>query len=560
MAGVRGMRLGISLGLAVLVAACSKEQPAGTPLAYAPADTPYVIGGREPASQAVMDAWWERTAPIMAQYGAMIDEVMADAGDAVKHPLALALLKEFARLDSREAYAALGFDGQSRMALYGVGLTPVFRIELKDPAPLKALVGRAAAASGQQAPLANLGPYEYYVIDAEPVEVVLALGQGQLVATFWPKTADAGIKSQLLAASPPAKNILGTDRLQQIESRYGFQPLFSGYIDTWTVAERFIKADHPVDQALLALAKHRPKDALSEVCVNELRGMLTKAPRIVMGATRFDTRGFESRTVLELDATLARELVPVAASVPDLAGQAKWAGFAFGFNGSALLKFMSARAEAVRAAPFQCEHFAEMGAELDKAVQGLRGSTGFLNMAQGISLAVDALSIKPDQSGPAALDVSVLVASDMPQALLGMASMGLPEVAALGLEPNGVPKALPLDQVPAEFRDLGAAYAVMTDKAIAVRFAADDQGAGVQALPKLAPAPAGTVLRYVFSGEIYRLMGQAMRVGAAATRSGEQVGKMANVIEQYADVIGRIDTSLVLSQDGVEMRQTFELK
>lgn len=559
---VRNLLLVVGLGSAFLLSSCSKDEvAAGSPLAYAPAETPYFIGNREVLPKPVMDGWWRRTEPLLASYAPMLDSLLAQipAEGRSKHPLAFALLSEASNLRKRADFEALGLGGSTRMALYGIGLTPVLRLELADPAPLKALIARAEGKAGVKAPMSTYGSYEYYAIDASKFEVVVALGQGQLVLTGWAKGAADTIKQQVLADAPPAKNLLGTPRLEQLDSTYKFQPYGSGFVDVLKVADALLQPSNEVDKSLLTVLGYTAPE-LSADCQRDIRHLLGKAPQVSMGVTRFGADGMDTLTVLELDSALAQSMVPIAAQIPNVAKGAGWAGFGLGFNGQAFISFLDARATAVAADPYTCTELADLDDELKRAVQQMRSAGGFLGMAKGIAFRLDAFEMDTTMKAPKLIDMTVAVTSDAPQALLSMATMGVPQLAQLDLTANGEPKAVPLDQLPAEMSSLGAAYAVMTEKSLAVRFAKDDQGAGVKSLIDAPMTAPGTLLTYSFSGELYRLLAQLMRSGMDPSTPAEQQEQMAKLFEQYAELIGRFDQNISLTPRGVEILQTMTMK
>lgn len=559
---LRVRNLLLALGGALLLAGCGKDDAAGgLPLAYAPADTPYAMGNRELIPDSIMDAWWKRSEPLMAGYAPLMEVMLADlpAGARAKHPLGFALFTEASKLRTRKDFAAIGMGGSVHGAIYGVGLTPVLRLELPEPEAFKALIARAETASGVKAQMGKHGRYEYYLIDAEKVELIIALGQGHLVVTLWPKGASDAHKSLVLADAPLAKNVLSEQRLQKLESTYGFKSYASGYVDLVRLANTLLQPSAATDKALLDVFGYEAPE-MSDQCRSDVKQIVGKAPRLAIGATRFDANHMDSLSVLELDSAIASALVPVAAQIPAVASQAKWVGFGVGFNSQALISFLEARAQAVAADPYKCDKLADLEGELKRSVQQLRSAGGFLNMAKGFAMRLDALDMDMEAKRPTSIDLSVLVASDAPQALLGMAAMGLPQIAQLGLENDGQPKALPLDDVPPEVSDLGAAWAVMTDKALAVRFAPQDQGAGVKALIDAPLTAPGTVLTYSLSGEIYRLLGKSMRNDHNANLPAQAQEQLAKFMESYADLIVRMDNNVLLTPRGVEIQQLLTLK
>lgn len=529
------------------------------PLAYAPADTPYVLGNTDVMPLAVRDAWWKKTESILGLYGPMLNQAMAEAKakDGDKSPLAFAIAEELLALDTRAEFEAIGLGGESRVALYGVGLIPVFRMELPNPQPFKDLLARAESKAGTKFPTAKLGGVEYFQGIAGPLEFALAFPNGHMVASFWPKAAPDSVKTQLLAAAPPADNVLSSKKLDQLNSSYGFGPMGSGYIDTVRVVNTILAPSGEVDRELFKALEVEPPQ-LTEACRTEFAALATEMPRVAMGVTKLDATHMDSIWVFELKPGIAQELSAIAAPIPAVAQKAKWLGFGFGFDGKALASFIDARAKAISAQPYQCEELAELDEELAKASQQLAATSIYLNMAKGLAVSIDKFEMDWANKKPTSVEATVLLASDSPSTLLSMAAAGAPPIAALGLEPNGEPKALPMDQVPPDIKALGSAYAVMTDKALAIHFGPEDGGAGAVEATAAELTPAGTLMTYSFSGELYRTLGGVMKMDPSGPPEVKEA--MSKLMEKYADMFEYAHTNFLLTKRGIEISQQMTMK
>lgn len=555
----------------LVLAGCGEDQPAGSgasdagsakaaagiPLSYAPADTPYVIGNTDIVPDAVREAWWASSESMLAMYMPFMQKALSEAKpeERAKHPLAFAIAEELFQLDTRAEIEALGLDGRQRMALYGVGLVPVLRMELKDPTPIKSLLGRAEAKAGQKVPVVNIGGAEYYNGDAGPFQLVVGFPSGQVLLTLLPKSAPDAVKTAILAAQPPAQNVLG--KISELNSKYGFQPVGSGYVDVQRVVETVLSPSGEVDRELFKALEVETPD-VSAACRADFARIAAAAPRLVFGMQSMAAKRMESMSVLELESSLAAEFATLAAPIPALAAQAKWLGFGVGINGQALPTLLENRAAALQANPFQCEDLTEVQGELVQAAEQIKGASMYLGMVSGFAVAIDALDLDLEARMPRKLEATVLVASDNPSTLWAMATSMAPPVAALGLEPGGDPKPLPMDDAPPFIKEAGAAYAVMSDKAIVARFGPDDQGAGAKAATELPDTAAGQLLTYNISGEFYRLFGAAMDMNPTAPEEMREA--MKQMFNRYADLFGSINTDVLLTPRGVEMKQVITLK
>src|SRR5690606_29231555 len=129
------------------------ESASDAPLAWAPADTPYAMGQDQPFPEALANQWVDRADPAIPVYVRNLRQfsrLAAERPDAGLAPRLLdALADELDGRRTREVLAAAGLAPTSRMALYGLGLVPVLRMELADPDAFRALVARLERKSGE---------------------------------------------------------------------------------------------------------------------------------------------------------------------------------------------------------------------------------------------------------------------------------------------------------------------------------------------------------------------------------------------------------------------------
>ena len=107
---------------------------------------------------------------------------------------------EVAGKDIKGLMDLMGVNMQAHVALYGIGLVPVMRIELAKPDNLRATIGRVETASGSKMATGKAGSLDYWIVDSgkadAPLRVVFAISGKQLVATVAPaKASDADLKT-----------------------------------------------------------------------------------------------------------------------------------------------------------------------------------------------------------------------------------------------------------------------------------------------------------------------------------------------------------------------------
>ena len=153
----------IALGLAsaMLVACAHKDKDA--PLAFAPADTPYVLANLD-----TLDA--DTRAALLTQADAQLPSQLAQLNAtadrfAEKDPdgarLLHALTAEFKGKTIETFAHDAGINLGGYHALYGIGLAPVARIELSDHKAFDRFVDRLETAYGTQLDVLREGAWDY---------------------------------------------------------------------------------------------------------------------------------------------------------------------------------------------------------------------------------------------------------------------------------------------------------------------------------------------------------------------------------------------------------------
>ena len=160
---------------------------------------------------------------------------------------------------------------------------------------------------------------------------------------------------------------------------------------------------------------------------------------------------------------------------------------------------------------------------------------------------------------PSAVSAFVTLGSSSPLMLWGLAQQGVPALAQIQLAADGKIVALPADAlpmpIPLEFK------AVMTDKSIGVA-TKDIDDASFTAAATVPAAADGTILRYGFSGDFFKLI--AEQVPAPTPEMDEKAAKDAErgrkIIQGMGEKIDHMDVRAQLTARGIEFVQTNSLK
>lgn len=583
--------LGLALASLALVACGGKKELPSDPLAYVPADTPYVIANRQGTPAAITDAW-------MGIYGSSITEMYADLP---KDPMIAqipgemgtwirALLPEFGNLSSTAGFVTMGLKADARFALYGYGVLPVYRFELSDPAKLAETVARVEERAGKSLAKRTVGEHSLWSFGDEKATVLFGPIAGYLVATIVPAKADEARISAQLGLTPPEQSLAGTAALADLDGAYGFDGRLSGYLDIQALARRLSGRDAADRAVMEAFGAELPE--IGADCAADMDRLTAQFPRMVFGTPRFDAQAMDVTMVLELETTTANALQALAAPIPG-AGIASRSIFdlALSANVPKAVSVLGGMADAVAAQPFKCADLANLNQSMAELKTALAEPT--LAMAGSLTaarLGLTELELDPDTLEPTRVAAYATIASPTPMMFWGLAQQSLPPLASVTLATDGTVVTLPEGTAPLPVPLALKAVATAGSLAIGAGELADSD----LALAAELPAPGdGTVLSYSMSGRFFSLLADNMPElptidaapeaeegmdsegideGAAdetesAASDAEAQAYAARQLEQsrammkaLGEKVDRMDVALRLSPRGLEVHQRASLK
>lgn len=495
--------------------ACGGGGDDDAPLAFVPADTPYVFANLEPLDGDVVESWSQLMEPLRAAFADALTKGRAklqkDADDPEAAQRILSVLDLFEDKLSLEGWERIGFSREARMAIYGVGVLPVMRVELRDPDALRAFFGEIESRSGYTWPTAQSGEQTYwrFAPDADkPMAFVIAIIDDHLVVTFDPGEEPSQLAS-LLGLTRPENTMRDSDELATLNGQYGFGPHGTAVVDMHRLASALFGSEG--QDTWLTRQMAAEGKPMSPACRTELVAMAQIAPRMIGGYTRIDEKHMDSNTVIELRQDIAQGLLPVAAPVPGLGASAGTAAaeFGFGLKLDKLAEFLQARAAAVRAAPYACEHLAGLNTSAEQMGQQVAGLYMAAGWFTGMRAVLTELSFADDTGmEPETVEGALVIASPNPAGLVGMVKGFVPQLAAIELAPGAAPVQVDLAGM-AGGSDVAVppAWIAMSDAAIALA-AGDDAGSTLPGyLAAAAPTPA-PLLHMSYDGAFY---GRTMR-------------------------------------------------
>ncbi|MCB1559518.1 MAG: hypothetical protein KDI75_00205 [Xanthomonadales bacterium] len=556
---------------ALLLAACGGKDEtasnASAPLAYAPAGTPYVFGMLEPMPDDVIERFMdrgERMGEIYAnQFQRVRGELARKGGDERTGKFIEALAAEFEGKSLRESMALFGVDGHQRMAFYGIGLVPVLRMELADPAALPALIARMESRVGESLPTGKIADQGYWIIDFgekdAPLMLLAAVIGEQLVITLSPSQPDDATLKTLLGMTPPSSSILDGQRLAQLQQRHHFLPSMIGEVDSQRLLDTLAGPATPLETAFLS-ALETEKPAFSRECRDEYGRLADLLPRVAFGFTRLDTSRMEQISIMETAASLATPLKTLRAPMPGMGAASADAAIDFGYSlklGS-IPALAGQFATAVNSAPFQCESLDWLNQAAAEAPK-LGNNPGIYMAAtvfSGTHLIIDDIAFGDDMK-PSKLKGSLLVGSDNPQALLSMARQYVPQLSSLEVKTDGSLQKLDLPAIP-DVDIQVPTWVTATHNMLGIAFGA---GADADISARMKSDPAEQPLFVMgYDGAVYmKLMSTVMNKAAAEARSDEkreEIEQTAAMLDEiYGSWLQHVGVRIDITNDGIVFTQ-----
>lgn len=498
----------IALGVAsVLLAACGHKDK-DAPLAFVPADTPYVAASLDKldddAYEAMLNQVNTELPGQVAQMKAVAQDMEAKGNVDGSH-LMKAVAAEFDGKTAEAALKNLGLDVKTGSAIYGLGLSPVARVSLADPAAWEAFVGRLETAYGKKLETADAGgqAYRHVAISDTGIQLVIATVGKQAVVSLLPSDAAQPLIRQALGADRPEKSLQEDGRLADLAKDKGYKDYAVGLLDLTRLLPLIATGKDPLFAAFIKQQSAKtgePAPALPPSCQTEASRIAARVPTISFGYTKLDLHHQNQRVDIALADDVTKAFSGLKVELPGL-GQDASAPFdvSLALPVEQIRTFMTTQSEAVAAKPFECPAFASMNDSFTKLGSTMQqAAIPPFGDIRGVRIIID--SFKPAASATQMPQVTgrvVLATRNAP----GLLAMGQ---AVLGgdfkLAGDGKPAALPANIVGM----LGMpGWAAMNGQAIAIGVGLGED-AKLDEVLMASTGDAGRLSRMHLNGDMYR--------------------------------------------------------
>jgi hypothetical protein len=546
--------------IASTLAGCGSDDAPTDPLAFVPADSPYVIANRIPTPVSVLEAWMQMYGVDMQElYAEMardpqLQEIEGEFGEWLR-----AALPEVGKMATVTGLEQLGFKVEGRFALYGYGLMPVYRWELSDSKRFAETVARIEERAGKKLARRKLGDSELWEFANDKAIVLFGTVGNFFVLTLAPAKADEARLSEQIGLSLPKASMASSGAIAELDKQYGHDGHVSGFIDIRALAKRLTGRNQEDNQVIAAFGGEIPQ--LSEACASELDGMTRNFPRIVLGTTRFDSKQMNITSVLEIEPGLAKSLQKITAPIPGMAASdAMMLRFAASIDLPETVRFFGGVADSIAAKPYQCEELADINTSAAEMKQNLANpGLAMAGAMNAFHFGLKSLTMEAGSELPSAVSAYVTLGSTAPLMLWGLAQQGLPALAQVQLATDGKIVPLPGDAMPMpfplEFK------AVMTDKSIGIA-TADIADADFSAAATVPATSDGTMLLYGFSGEFFGLIGS--QIPAPGPEMDEKAAQEAErgrqILKGMGNTVDQMTVRMQMTARGIEFVQENSLK
>ena len=537
-------------------------------LRFVPADTPYLVATPGNVPDELMDKLEPQLDIVLKAYysilRAMVENAYAEAreseADLSSFEKALPVVDELESLMSLEGLRGAGIARNADVAVYGVGLLPVFRLSLTEGELFDAVIARMEDKASQEMPRGTIDGHSYRYVGDDEGRLVVAVIDNDLVVAVVPSALSDDLLKQVLGLTLPDHNIADSGALGELAGTYGLTDYLIGVFDIERITKTFLEAPTGINAELLALAKYDDSE-LSDVCKTEILSLAGVMPRIVFGYTELNVRKMSSKMVIELRDDIAAGVSTLTGAVPGLATPHDGL-FSIGMSADLLAAraFYSERLDAIEADPFECELFAEfqegvvagreaLNKPVPPVIYGFKGFLAVIQSMEGMDLA--------NNVPPTSIDMQLLLAMDNAESLIAMGAMFSPELAALNVEADGDPVRLTMPQIDASGLDV---FVALTANGLGVSVGEGMHEGLADLMSADVPEPSPFLVADMDTERYYAFLGDVI---AAQQDSGNEFPELqeavATMTESIRKMMDRVRLVVNFTENGIEVDSSVQL-
>ncbi|RFF31225.1 hypothetical protein [Wenzhouxiangella sediminis] len=556
----------------LLVAGCGRDEAETAPQAAADsgggqadaasalferidADTPWLMANVETMPEELAEKLW---APLSSMSELNRQTYTAVAEEMDEAPVVAALLREFAQIDSREAFEERGLQPNGHWAIHAVSMYPFMHWQLSDAEAFRATIERIASEGGAEPNWRSVEDAEILWIPMEELGLALSYDDNFATAAFVPDNAALLRRVANLDQPTTAYDIAD---LESFSDERGYTAYGSGFIDFGKVVDQLLDSD----DALLAAARESTplgEIAGNEVCRNELGALVNLFPRASLGYTDISETFMAFDMTLETEPSFAQRMQVIADTPVDLEkAEAGLLEFGLALNIVGARDFAREIVAGWVEAPPQCQLFDNIRENAEDWQLALNQPIPpVVTNFHGLRLNVEDVTMGENSQVESA-EGSLALFMRNPQMMLGMAQMFSPELASLQLEPGGEPQPVPAGVIP-NMPEGVSAWMGLGDAALGLAVGENQKD---QLSETMDPGEGGdAILSYGINFENYGdiLGGVLEDMQKKFEEMGEEpaMNNPSEAMSAMGEVYEYTRASMHLTERGIEFRSTMTLK
>lgn len=551
------------------LAACSRQQQFPNALLdEVPADTPYLLAGGEPMPAELMHRFRESFRPVIGDFRERIQDALNELtkSDPEAAQQFRALMDELAKLASSDGLKQIGVSRDDRFVLYGDGIFPVMRITLSDAQAFRGFIDRLMSKAGIViSPRSHQGS-DYWRVPLGPVVVLAGIGGGEFDAAVATPDRESATLATLFDSRKPGRSVAQAGTVADLVKQYGFTDNATGYIDSVRLAELMLGNGGEIPGLLADLGV--APDELTPECRSELRGLVGKVPRLVIGYDRLTADSMDTRGIVEMTPDLAGDLEGWTAPVPGLGtGSDARLTLGFGLDAGKAMATVQGWMKAAAKRKFACHSLAEVD-WADSASKINSAPLFMVGNPKGMVLRLDDVSVddvaqgQPLSGANVHVKASLVMLMDNAQTLPAMAKSFVPQLQSVDIPKDGTPVQLPKDLL--EGID-EPAFAAANDTVLGLSIG-DDGEKRLKAAMGARPAGHPPVFHLAFdAGWFYGQMAKwlpkiAEETSGPDSDTSKEMQRQARMMDVYAKLFDRLDYRIEFTDRGIEFVQKVDLR
>ncbi len=433
-----------------------EKLPANTMLEKVPADTLFFTGSVEPFPISDFMKWYQDNMGMMAPVlpdGFMAEMAASDEYDGLKMLTALYADQENQALTAQDLQKRYGMGETVQIATYTIGLLPVMRWSMANPAAFDSYIDALEMRAGvTSAPMKdeNENIRLYQLEEGEglnPYLVIARIGSDAVISIDLVGAGERYL-DQILGKVKPEKSLAQTGRLQSMMSTYQLKGEMLGFLDHQQIIESLISTNTLAGQMLSRLEQaDRSKDSELAVirspgCRSDIRKMASNWPQTVLGFTNFDIKpksvALDGLMVVEVkNQKLLKGLMALNGFIPQHIkelGHASMAALGVGLNVNQLTPFVNEQWNIILEQKYECEPLKEFQKELAQQSPAALGVVAAMaNGAWGASITINDVMMDHSEKGPESIDAIVTISADNPRLIYTMLAGILPNFKGVRL-------------------------------------------------------------------------------------------------------------------------------